>query len=91
MLSCIAELQFHPLQLLEAIAPLKRGLAASDEQKADVDRLASKLERLNPTKKPLASDLVNGAQRGLLAGWLDGATARFLWCRSHPLFHASCR
>jgi hypothetical protein len=48
------------VQLLEAIKPLKRGLAASEEDKARVERLAKDLERRNPTKKPLASDLVNG-------------------------------
>lgn len=48
------------LQLLEAVAPLKRGLAANAEDKARIDKLASALERRNPTKKPLASELING-------------------------------
>lgn len=47
-------------ELLEAVAPLKRGLSATAEDKARIDKLASVLERRNPTKKPLASDLING-------------------------------
>ena len=47
-------------QLLEAIKPLKRGLAASADDKQEVERLARALERRNPTKRPLASELVNG-------------------------------
>ncbi|KAL4441229.1 hypothetical protein ABPG77_011466 [Micractinium sp. CCAP 211/92] len=47
-------------ELLEAVAPLKRGLTATEEDKARIDKLASALERRNPTKKPLASDLING-------------------------------
>jgi hypothetical protein len=43
-----------------AIAPLKRGLAASEADAARVEALAAALERRNPTKKPLASDLLNG-------------------------------
>ncbi|KAI7840793.1 hypothetical protein COHA_005497 [Chlorella ohadii] len=47
-------------QLLEAIKPLKRGLNASEEDQQRIDRLARALERRNPTKKPLASDLLSG-------------------------------
>lgn len=47
-------------ELLEAIKPLKRGLAASEDDKQRIDRLARQLERRNPTKKPLASDLLSG-------------------------------
>ncbi|KAL4452247.1 hypothetical protein ABPG75_007909 [Micractinium tetrahymenae] len=47
-------------ELLEAVAPLKRGLTATADDKARIDKLASALERRNPTKKPLASDLING-------------------------------
>lgn len=54
----------HPPQLLEAIKPLKRGLGASEEEQARVDRLARALERRNPTKKPLAS----GGQRVCVFG-----------------------
>lgn len=52
------------MQLLEAVAPLKRGLTATAEDKARIDKLASVLERRNPTKKPLASDLINGGFQG---------------------------
>ncbi|CAN0553840.1 unnamed protein product, partial [Ectocarpus sp. 12 AP-2014] len=38
-------------ELLDAIAPLKRGLTASDEEKAVVEKLAQKLEKLNPNPK----------------------------------------
>jgi hypothetical protein len=46
--------------LLDAIAPLKRGLLADDDDAQRVDDLARQLERLNPTPKPLASPLING-------------------------------
>ncbi len=49
-----------PPQLLDAIRPLQRGLRATPEDKAAVERLAAQLERLNPTPKPLASPLLNG-------------------------------
>jgi hypothetical protein len=48
-------------ELLEAIAPLKRGLLADEEDEARIDALARALERLNPTPKPLASPLINGS------------------------------
>lgn len=38
-------------ELLDAIAPLKRGLAASEEDVAAVESLAQKLEKLNPNPK----------------------------------------
>lgn len=47
-------------ELLEAIRPLKRGLLASEEDKARVDALARRLERKNTEKKPLASPNLNG-------------------------------
>lgn len=47
-----------PAQLLDAIAPLRRGLTADEEQREEIDALASQLERLNPTRSPLASPLV---------------------------------
>ncbi|KAI3438114.1 hypothetical protein D9Q98_000555 [Chlorella vulgaris] len=47
-------------ELLEAIAPLKRGLVASEADRERIDKLASQLERLNPTKQPLASPNLNG-------------------------------
>lgn len=48
-------------QLLERIRPLNRGAAASEEDKADVDALASQLERMNPNPKPLTGGVVDGA------------------------------
>ena len=48
------------LQLLEAIKPTKRGLAASNEDKQKIEELARALERSNPTPNPLASELLSG-------------------------------
>lgn len=63
----------HPLlhrsltpQLLERIAPLKRGLLATDEDRAEVEALAAELERLNPTKRPLAAPELLSAKWELL-------------------------
>ena len=50
-------------QLLARIAPLARGAAASDEDKADVARLFADLEKANPTRAPLASPDLNGRWR----------------------------
>jgi hypothetical protein len=47
-------------QLLEAIKPLNRGAGASAEAQQDIEALVSVLEKQNPTKRPLASDLLNG-------------------------------
>lgn len=47
-------------QILELSNETKRGLTATPEQKDEMDKLFSKLERLNPTTKPLKSQLVNG-------------------------------
>ncbi|QDZ19647.1 plastid lipid-associated fibrillin [Chloropicon primus] len=47
-------------RLLTAIEPLKRGLVASEEEQDEVDSLARSVERLNPTARPLTSDLING-------------------------------
>ncbi|KAF4384982.1 hypothetical protein F8388_010580 [Cannabis sativa] len=47
-------------ELLEAIAPLDRGAAATPEDQERIDRIARKLEAANPTKEPLKSDLLNG-------------------------------
>ncbi|KAG5192694.1 hypothetical protein JKP88DRAFT_1970 [Tribonema minus] len=46
--------------LLDAIAPLDRGRAASEEQKQEVLELFGKLEKENKEKKPLESPNVNG-------------------------------
>jgi hypothetical protein len=44
-------------QLLENLKGLNRGIDASPEAKKTVDRLASELERLNPTASPLGPEL----------------------------------
>jgi hypothetical protein len=53
----------HQPKLLEAIKPLKRGLAASEEDQEAIEGLVQQLERLNPTPQPLASPLLNGRWR----------------------------
>ncbi|KAG2442450.1 hypothetical protein HXX76_002536 [Chlamydomonas incerta] len=51
-------------ELLERIATLDRGASATEDDKADVERLASALEGLNPTARPLASpELLSGKWR----------------------------
>ncbi|KAJ9509857.1 hypothetical protein QJQ45_011549 [Haematococcus lacustris] len=47
-------------KLLEVIAPLKRGAAASAEDMAEVEQACRALEAVNPTRNPLSSPLVNG-------------------------------
>ncbi|CAI9103896.1 OLC1v1002484C2 [Oldenlandia corymbosa var. corymbosa] len=47
-------------ELLEAIAPLDRGAEATPEDQERVDRIARKLEAVNPTKEPLKSELLDG-------------------------------
>ncbi|KAJ7968091.1 Plastid-lipid-associated protein [Quillaja saponaria] len=47
-------------ELLEAIAPLDRGAAATPEDQQRIDQIARKLEAVNPIKEPLKSDLLNG-------------------------------
>ncbi|CAM6100220.1 unnamed protein product [Calypogeia fissa] len=42
------------------IAPLSRGASATEEDCERVDEIARKLEKLNPTKDPLQSSLLNG-------------------------------
>ena len=46
--------------LLTAILGLERGLAASDEGRKRVQKLACALEAINPTRNPLRSPLING-------------------------------
>ena len=46
--------------LLAAVAPLARGAAATDAQKADVASKFAALEKLNPTRAPLAAPELNG-------------------------------
>lgn len=47
-------------EILELASVTNRGLAATDAQKKEMEVLFEKLERENPTKKPLKSNLVNG-------------------------------
>lgn len=51
------------LQLLEALNGLKRGADASEEDKEEVDRLASALEKLNPQSKTLNPAVLSGKWR----------------------------
>lgn len=51
---------FLNTQLLDAIAPLRRGLGADAEQRAEVDALCRGLERSNPSKASLSAPEVNG-------------------------------
>jgi len=44
-------------QLLVAIEPLQRGLLADEDTVEAIDKLASELERMNPTKEPLNSEV----------------------------------
>ncbi|BFI23232.1 hypothetical protein MPTK2_1g00160 [Marchantia polymorpha subsp. ruderalis] len=48
------------IELLDAIAPLDRGANASPDDLARVDLICQELEKLNPSKAPLKSPLVNG-------------------------------
>eukprot|EP00244_Chara_vulgaris_P010711 TRINITY_DN500_c0_g1_i4.p1 TRINITY_DN500_c0_g1~~TRINITY_DN500_c0_g1_i4.p1 ORF type:complete len:314 (-),score=26.70 TRINITY_DN500_c0_g1_i4:577-1518(-) len=50
-------------ELLDAIAPLDRGAAASDEDKARIEKIVRGLEKINPTKGPVKSPLINGKWR----------------------------
>jgi hypothetical protein len=46
--------------LLKLSSETKRGLTATTEQEERIKELFEKLEKLNPTRKPLKSDEVNG-------------------------------
>jgi hypothetical protein len=46
--------------LLKLSSETKRGITATSEQEGRIKELFEKLEKLNPTRKPLKSDLVNG-------------------------------
>jgi hypothetical protein len=46
--------------ILQLATSTKRGLTATDEQKEEMNTLFAKLEKLNPTSKPLKTDKVNG-------------------------------
>eukprot|EP00897_Mesotaenium_endlicherianum_P004849 jgi/Mesen1/4392/ME000223S03458 len=58
-------------ELLELIKPLDRGAAASDEEKEAVDKLASKLESMNPNRLSLKSPLVSGKWRLMYTSSVD--------------------
>ena len=47
-------------KILELSYKTNRGLTATSKQKDEIQALFSKLEKLNPTSKPLKSQLVNG-------------------------------
>ncbi|KAJ6704506.1 PLASTID-LIPID-ASSOCIATED PROTEIN 4 CHLOROPLASTIC-RELATED [Salix viminalis] len=47
-------------QLLEAIAPLDRGVVASLQEQQRVDEIAQELEAMNDIKEPFKSNLMNG-------------------------------
>jgi len=46
--------------LLKLCEETNRGLTATVDQKSEINELFAKLEKLNPTKKSMRSDLVNG-------------------------------
>eukprot|EP00878_Enallax_costatus_P002034 GHUV01002198.1.p1 GENE.GHUV01002198.1~~GHUV01002198.1.p1 ORF type:complete len:211 (+),score=67.08 GHUV01002198.1:187-819(+) len=50
-------------ELLDLIDPLKRGLAATEEDKEAVEAVVQQLEKMNPTPRPLESPFVNGRWR----------------------------
>jgi hypothetical protein len=50
-------------ELLELIAPLKRGLIATEEDKEAVESAVQQLEKINPTPRPLESPYLNGRWR----------------------------
>lgn len=55
-----SEIESLKQQLLDAIAPLDRGAAATPEDQQLVDQIACKLEAMNKVKEPLKSSLLNG-------------------------------
>ncbi|GJP31961.1 hypothetical protein CLOM_g16513 [Closterium sp. NIES-68] len=76
--------------LLAAIEPLERGLAASEDDQQAVEELAAQLEAVNPTKQPLRSPLINGKWK-LLYTTSDTILARnrpFFLRPSGPIFQA---
>lgn len=51
------------MQLMEAISGLNRGLTASDDDKAAVEKITQALERMNPNKASLEAPEINGKWR----------------------------
>jgi len=60
MASKVEQREARKAELLDVIAPTKRGLTATAEQKEEIEALCQQLEKLNPTPKPLESPLLNG-------------------------------
>eukprot|EP00978_Attheya_sp_CCMP212_P013606 scaffold34157_cov52-Attheya_sp.AAC.3 len=58
--SQVATRQKLKTDILQISLDTDRGLKASPEQKAELQKIFKKLERLNPTKSPLKSNKVNG-------------------------------
>lgn len=75
-------------ELLDLIAPLERGLLADADDAAAVDAAASALERLNPTRSPLASPLLNGKWELLYttSASILGKTKPFFLRPSGPIY-----
>ena len=48
------------MQLLELLSGLNRGVTANESDKQEVDQKVRELERLNPTRNPLASEYLSG-------------------------------
>lgn len=59
---------------------MERGFSATDEEKAQIDTLASKLERLNPNKKSLEASEINGKWKLLYT------TSQSILGQSRPFF-----
>ena len=48
------------MQLLQAAERVKRGLTATDEDKASIDEMAKALEAVNPNPESLSAKEING-------------------------------
>lgn len=69
------------MQLIEVISELNRGVSADIIDKERVEELAQGLEKINPTKTPLKSPLING-QWELIYTTSDG----ILGTKKPPIF-----
>ncbi|KAJ7537938.1 hypothetical protein O6H91_11G028500 [Diphasiastrum complanatum] len=67
-------------ELLEAIEGVDRGAEASPQDELLIDKIAKKLEALNPTKEPLKSPLLNGKWQLLYT------TSRSILKKDNPKF-----
>eukprot|EP00250_Pteridium_aquilinum_P018597 c24132_g2_i1 orf=52-786(+) len=70
-------------ELLQAIAPLDRGLDASPDDQARVDMIIQSLERLSPVKDTVTSPLINGKWELLYT------TSEFILKKQRPRFFRS--